>query len=159
MSLVRECEHKGSWYSWMHPSFLESSKGVGGARENLRHRAGIGRGCDVASPADAPSRYKLITSWRASLPEVSEVDLLRDPLSEAAHRAGEHVQKLGSSSALKCERAPQATDEEENTRIQGALTETMKMCGGAHPGLVKGKVEAISQEQNSFLQLTGPCCP
>ena len=59
------------------------------------------------------------------------------------------MQKLGSSSAFKCETEPQATDEEENTRIQGALTETMKMCGGAHPGLVKGKVEATSQEQHS----------
>ena len=35
------------------------------------------------------------------------------------------------------------------TRIQGPLTETEKMCGGARPGRVKEKVEAISQEQHS----------
>ena len=74
---------------------------------------------------------KPTASWRASLLRVSAstvrslfvrpmLYLLREPLSEVAHRAGEHVQKLGSSSAFKCERAPQATDEEENTRIQGS---------------------------------------
>ena len=51
-------------------------------------------------------------------------------------------------SFFKCETAPQATDEEENTRIQEPLTETEKMCGGARPGLVKAKVEDVSQEQH-----------
>ena len=52
-------------------------------------------------------------------------------------------------SFFKCETAPQATDEEVATRIQGPLTETEKMCGGARPGLVKEKVEDVSQEQHS----------
>ena len=59
------------------------------------------------NPADAPSRGKPIESWYASLPKfpptltavfasvqgLSELDLLREPLSVAAHAVGEHVQR------------------------------------------------------------------
>ena len=69
-----------------------------------------------ANPADAPSRSNLIESWYGSLrrcpstptavlasaPALSELDLLREPLSVAAHRAGEDVRKLESTGAFSC---------------------------------------------------------
>ena len=69
-----------------------------------------------ANPADAPSLSKPIESWYASLPKLppaptavlasahalSELELLRDPRSVAAHTAGEHVRELESSGAFSC---------------------------------------------------------
>ena len=66
--------------------------------------------------ADAPSRNKPIESWYASMPKLppppsavfasaralSELDLLREPLSAAAHTTEEHVRKLESSGAFSC---------------------------------------------------------
>ena len=63
-----------------------------------------------ANPADALSRNKPIESWCASLPKLpstptavlasapalSELNLLREPLSAAVHTAAEHVRKLES---------------------------------------------------------------
>ena len=69
-----------------------------------------------ANPPDAPSRSKPLESWYASLPKLpstptavlasapalSELDLLREPLSVAAHTKGEHVRELKSSGAFGC---------------------------------------------------------
>ena len=69
-----------------------------------------------ANPADASSRNKPIESWYASLPKLpppptvvfasahalSELNLLREPLSAAAHTTEEYVRKLESSSAFIC---------------------------------------------------------
>ena len=64
-----------------------------------------------ANPADAPSRDKtdsklariVAKGFRLHRPQsfrqthaLPELYLLRDPLSEAAHRAGKHVRKLAS---------------------------------------------------------------
>ena len=69
-----------------------------------------------AHPADAPSRSKPIESWYASLPKLpstptaalasapalSELALLREPLSVAVHTAGEHARELEFSRAFSC---------------------------------------------------------
>ena len=69
-----------------------------------------------ANPVDAPSRNKRIECWYSSLPELpatppavlasapalSELNLLREALSVAAHSAKEHVRKLESSGAFSC---------------------------------------------------------
>ena len=70
----------------------------------------------LTNPVEALSRNKPIESWNSSLPKfpssptavldsahaLSELDLLRDPLSAAAHTAGEHVRTLESSGAFSC---------------------------------------------------------
>ena len=98
-----------------------------------------------ANPADAPSRNKPIESWYVSLPilprpptavfasarALSELDLLREPLSAAAQTAGEHVQKLESSVAVNCsevrpdyvEDTPQVT----NVSEKGYTTPDLRM--------------------------------
>ena len=84
-----------------------------------------------ASPADAPSRSKVIESWYASLPRLpstptavlasapalSELDLLREPLSVAALRAGEDVRKLESPGAFSCSEMKPAYAESETSQV------------------------------------------
>ena len=80
-----------------------------------------------ANPADAPSRSKPIEGWYASLSKLpppptavfasahalSELDLLREPLSAAALTAGEHVHNLESSGAFSCSEMEPAYVENE----------------------------------------------
>ena len=65
-----------------------------------------------ANPADALSRSKSEapppTAAFASAHALSELDLLREPLSVAAHTAGEHVRKLESSGAFSCSKTKPA---------------------------------------------------
>ena len=86
-----------------------------------------------ASPADAPSRSKPIESWYPSLPKLpalSELDLVRAPLSAAAHTAGEHVRKLESSGAFSCSEIKPAHAENETSQVTyvGERNSTPSKC-------------------------------
>ena len=82
-----------------------------------------------ATPADAPSRNKPIESWYASLQKLPppptatfasvharlELDLLREPLSAAAHTACDYVRTLESSGAFSCSELKPAYVEKETS--------------------------------------------
>ena len=119
---------------------LGTSQKDGRARENVIscfENKGFGLASDIAlelvwvptwaNPADAPSRNKPIESLHASLPELlftptavlatapalSELNLRREPLSVAAHTAGEHVRNLEFSGAFNCSELKPAHVENE----------------------------------------------
>ena len=52
--------------------------------------------CIIAQESAAP------TAVFASAPSVSKLDLLRGPLSAAAHTTGEHVRKIESTGSFSC---------------------------------------------------------
>ena len=80
-----------------------------------------------ANPADAPTRNTPIENWNASLPKLpppptavfasvhalAELDLLREPLSAAAHTVCERVRTLKSSGVFSCSEAGPSCVENE----------------------------------------------
>ena len=85
----------------------------------------------LGKSSGCPSRSKPIESWYASWPKLpstptavlvsapalSELDLLREPLSVAAHTAGEHVRELESSGAFSCSEIKPACAENETSEV------------------------------------------
>ena len=87
-----------------------------------------------------PSRSKSLESWYASLPKLpqpptavfasahalSELDVLHEPMSTAAHTAGEHVRKLESSGAFSS-RAKLANVENAGQQVTYTLAKTVPL--------------------------------
>ena len=64
-------------------------------------------------PLHGANRSKVFASAHA----LSELDLVREPLSAAAHTAGEHVRKLESSGAFSCSDVKPAYVENETSQV------------------------------------------
>ena len=138
---------------------LASKTGVFGVSLMTLHWSWYG--CTWANPADAPSRGKPIESWYASLPKLpstptglfasdhvlSELDLLREPLSVAAHTAGEHVRELESSGTFSCSEAKPAHVETATSQVTRA-GETIAIPSNVRQLPRKG-VKSVSKDEKA----------
>ena len=146
---TKVCVHVGTWRWWIHEWFRSRLEGRSSSREInflIRKLEFWCFACDIAPdlvwvptwthPAGALSRNKQIEDWYAPLPKLplppvavfasvhalAEPNLLREPLSAAAHTACEHVRTLESSRVFHCSRAGPARGEHEHYVGRGHST-------------------------------------